>query len=89
MTNTLKVLIAVLVTVIVVGGGFLGWIYYGDTLVAGEKSTVNTNVIVTKKVDPIQEELNTIQSDMNVSDDLSIEEIDNTTELDKIDLSGI
>lgn len=88
MTHMLKVLLAVLVTIIVLGGGFLGWIRYNNSLVAG-RQTIANSAQVKKSVDANQTEVTAIQDEIQKSDDIDISDLDNTSELDKIDLSGI
>ena len=85
--HTLKILIAVFMTVFILGGGFLGWLYYCNSL--SLKQTAGISSIPARTADPTQAEINDIQSEIQKSDDIDISDIDNTSELDKIDLSGI
>ncbi|MDO8507125.1 MAG: hypothetical protein Q7S53_00970 [bacterium] len=87
MTHTLKMLLAVLTTVVILGGGVLGWVYYNDSLATKQAS--NTGTVSVKKASASQIELNTIQGEIQKSDDIDISDLDNTSDLDKIDLSGI
>lgn len=87
MTHNLKILLAVLITVVVLGGGFIGWLYYTNSLTAKQNSAVRT--APAKKADANQTEMTAIQSEIQKSDDIDISDLDNTAELDKIDLSGI
>lgn len=90
MTNTLKILLIALFSIIVIGGlGALGWVFYSDYLQANE--TINTPPVTTttEETDPDQTELDKIEKDLKTSDDLNISDLDNTTDLDKTDLSGI
>ena len=86
-THTLKILLAVLATVVVLGGGFIGWLYYSGMLGAKNQNTAGT--VPAKRTDANQTEINNIQNEIQKSDDIDISDIDNTSELDKIDLSGI
>lgn len=87
MTHTLRILLSVFATVVVLGGGFLGWIYYSNGLTTKQGSTVKT--APAKKPNANQAEITAIQGEIQKSDDIDISDLDNTADLDKIDLSGI
>jgi hypothetical protein len=91
MTKNLKILLIALFSIIVIGGlGALGWFLYDDYLAANETTDAPPSAITeTKPADPDQDELDKIEKDIKTSDDLNISDLDNTTELDKTDLSGI
>lgn len=86
-THTLKILLAILATVIVLGGGFLGWLYYVNSLSQKQSNIVKT--APTKQVDTVQAEADDIKNEIQKSDDIDISDLDNTSELDKIDISGL
>jgi len=87
MTHTLKILLAVLMTTVFLSAGFIGWLYYSGVL--GTKTAAVTTQTPVKRASTNQTELTNIQNEIQNADDIDINDLDNTSELDSIDLSGI
>jgi len=93
MSKGMKALIAILLVEVILGGAFMGWVYFGVNLVDSDKTAKTTQEQAQRQTaDQSEAELKAIEDDLNIDteNDKDLSDLDTLkSELSNINLSGI